>query len=415
MKNSQPDNPDESLIPAVMPTYARADIAFEKGEGVYLYDTTGRKYLDFGSGVAVNNFGFSHPHLVSALKEQADKLWHTSNLYRIPGQEKLAKRLTSRTFADTVFFTNSGAEAMECAIKIARNYQYSNGKPERYRIITFDGCFHGRTLTTIAASGEEKLVKSFGPQVDGFDHAPFPVQRAEVEKLITSETAAIAIEPVQGEGGIRPVTPECLQVLRDLADEHDLLLIFDEVQCGMGRSGAFFAHQLTDVTPDVMAIAKGIGGGFPLGACLATEKAAAGMTAGTHGSTYGGNPLATAVGNAVLDLIEEDGFMKNVQDISDALRIALVKLRSNHPESIELVRGQGLMLGLKLTYPPAELVAEALKEGLLLVAAADNTVRLLPPLIITKEHVTEAADILSKVLTTIERKHAAAQIDSEEE
>lgn len=408
MKNSRTDMPEESTIPPVLPTYARADLEVERGEGVYIFDTTGKKYLDFASGVAVNCLGHCHPHLVKALKEQSDKIWHCSNNFRIPGQERLAERLTAATFADSVFFTNSGAEAVECAIKMARRFQWAVGKPERFRVIGFNGSFHGRTLATIAAAGQEKLLNGFGPPVEGFDHVPFGDINA-VRAAITRETAAILIEPVQGEGGIRPASASFLKALRDLADEHEILLILDEIQCGMGRTGRLFAYQYTEVQPDIMATAKGIGGGFPLGACLATDKVGRAMTAGSHGSTYGGNPLAMAVGNAVFDVITGDGFLEQVCKTADRMRTRLLKFAKAHGDVIDEVRGQGLMLGLRLKGEPPAFVTAARENGLLLVPAGDNVVRLLPPLIITEEHVEEATAILEATIKEFEDRKAAAE------
>tara|TARA_B100001939_G_scaffold348106_1_gene372712 strand:+ start:10479 stop:11732 length:1254 start_codon:yes stop_codon:yes gene_type:complete len=415
IKNSKNDNTEESLVPPVLPTYARANVAFVRGEGVYAYDREGNRYLDFGSGIGVNNLGYCHPALVAALTDQASKIWHTSNLYRIEGQERLAERLVTESFADSMFFTNSGAEALECAIKMTRKYFYDKGEADRNRIITFEGCFHGRTIATISAAGSEKLVKGFGPLLDGFDHLPFYKDMNKVEKAVTEETAAILIEPVQGEGGIRPVSPENLQKLRDIADKHGLLLIFDEVQCGMGRTGKLFAHQWSDVTPDILATAKGIGGGFPLGACLARDHVAQCMTAGSHGSTYGGNPLAMAVGNAVLDVLLAKGFLEHVDSMSYELRKSLVKLGATYPDVIELVRGMGLMLGLKLKVPVPDFVAEALNNKLMVIGAADNTVRLLPPLIITEEHIEEALAKLEKTCQTLNKALAAARQATETE
>ena len=400
MKNSRLDDPQQSLMPPLLPAYARADLRVERGEGAYLYDIDGKRYLDFVAGVAVNCLGHCHPALISALETQARKLWHTSNLFRIPGQEELAVRLVEATFADTVFFGNSGAEAVECAIKMARKYHFHAGKPERFRIITFEGAFHGRTLATIAASGQEKLLKGFGPKVDGFDQVPFGDLEA-TRAAIGPETAAIMIEPVQGEGGVRPASTEFLQGLRALADSHGLLLIFDEIQCGMGRSGKLFAHEWTRVTPDIMAAAKGIGGGFPLGACLATARAAEGMTVGSHGSTYGGNPLAMAVGNAVLDEILKPGFLSGVTKIADYMRAELVALTNRHPAVIDGVRGLGLMLGVRLKLPPAEIVPAARARGLLVAVAGDNVMRLLPPLIIERAHVDEAIALLDETFAAV--------------
>ena len=381
------------MIAPVLPTYARAPLSFEKGEGPWLFDTNGDKYLDFGAGIAVCALGHAHPRLVEALEGQARRLWHTSNLYRIPGQEDLARKLTDVSFADTVFFTNSGLEAMECCIKMARKFHSHNGEPKRWRIITFEGSFHGRSLATIAAAGGEKLTAGFGEMPGGFDHVPFGDHDA-LKAAITDETAAIMVEPVQGEGGIRPVPPQCLRGLREMCDEHGILLIFDEIQCGMGRTGALFAHELSGCAPDIMGVAKGIGGGFPLGACMATESAASGMTAGTHGSTYGGNPLAMAVGNAVVDVMTEEGFLDHVSEMAGLMRQRLAGLQDQFPDVIESVRGEGLMLGLKLKAPNAAFVEAARAVKLLTVPAADNVVRILPPLTITAEHVDFAITAL---------------------
>ena len=345
----------------LLPTYARTPFAFDRGEGSWLVTTEGERYLDLGAGIAVSALGHSHPHLVEALKAQAEKLWHTSNLYTIPEGERLADRLAALTFADTMFFTNSGAEALECAIKMARKYQSASGRPERYRIITFSGAFHGRTLTTIAAGGNQKYLDGFGPPVDGFDNVPFGDHEA-LKTAIGPETAAILVEPVQGEGGIRVVPPQCLRGLRDLCDEHGLLLMFDEVQCGVGRTGTLFHYEQAGVEPDVMAVAKGIGGGFPLGACLATAEAAKGMTLGTHGSTYGGNPLAMAVGNAVLDIVAEEAFLAEVRRKGLLLRQRMAELKDRHPAVIEEVRGEGLLMGVRTVVPNTDLVAAAREE-----------------------------------------------------
>jgi acetylornithine/N-succinyldiaminopimelate aminotransferase len=369
-------------------TYSRAPLRFERGEGVWLITETGERYLDFGAGVAVTSVGHSNPHVVGALKEQADKVWHLSNIYEIPGQERLAKRLTDATFADKVFFTNSGAEALECAIKTARRYQFSKGHPERFHIITFEGAFHGRTLATIAAGGQEKYLEGFGPKAPGFDQVAFGDIEA-VRAAITEATAAILIEPVQGEGGVRPATPEFMKALRQLCDENGLLLILDEVQTGVGRTGKLFAHEWSGVTPDIMAVAKGIGGGFPLGACLATSEAASGMKAGTHGSTYGGNPLAMAVGSAVLDIILADGFLQQVRDVALVFRQGLASLKDRYPDVIEDVRGEGLLLGIKAAVPSAELLQAIRAAHLLGVPAGDNVIRLLPPLVVTAEEARE--------------------------
>jgi len=389
--------------PAVLPTYARADVAFVRGEGADLYAEDGTRYLDFGGGIAVNALGHAHPHLVKAITEQASRLWHTSNLYRIPDQERLAKRLVDATFADTVFFGNSGVEAIEASIKMARRYQYKHGHPERFRTITFEGAFHGRTLAAIAAGGQAKYLEGFGPKTDGFDQVPFGDIEA-VKRAVVPETAAILIEPIQGEGGLRPATPEFLRTLRKICDEQGLLLIFDEVQTGVGRTGKLFAHEWSGVTPDIMAIAKGIGGGFPLGACLATERAASGMTVGSHASTFGGNPLAMAVGNAVLDVVLAPGFLEHVEKVANFARQQLAGLVAAHPKVFEDVRGQGLMLGLKLRVPNTEFLAELFKQKMLAVGAGDNVVRLLPPLIVSEGDVREALTHLSAAADAMEKK-----------
>jgi acetylornithine/N-succinyldiaminopimelate aminotransferase len=378
-----------------MPTYARADVAFAKGEGVYLRATDGRRFLDFGAGVAVDILGHCHPRLVEALTAQAESLWHCSNLYRIPGQERVAKRLVDSTFADTVFFCNSGAEAIECGLKLARRYHDENGEPGRFRVITCDGAFHGRTLATIAAGGQAKHLKGFGPDVDGFDHVSFG-NLNEMRAAVTDETAAILVEPVQGEGGIRPADADYLKGLRALADEFGLLLFFDEVQSGMGRTGKFFAHEWAGVAPDVMAIAKGIGGGFPVGACLATERAAKCMTEGSHGSTFGGNPLAMAVAEAVLDVVLGDGFLDRVGRVAERLWKGLRALARAHPRVVAEVRGLGLMAGLVCAVDSKLFNAKLLDEGLLAILAGDNVVRLVPPLIIEDRHVDEALAILER-------------------
>ena len=376
---------------ALYETFARAPLAFEKGEGSWLIASDGSRYLDFAGGIAVNSLGHGHPHLVAALTEQAGKLWHVSNLYHVPGQERLAERLVATTFADKVFFTNSGAEALECAIKTARRYQYVSGHPERFRIITFEGAFHGRTLATIAAGGQQKYLEGFGPKVEGFDQVPFDDLKA-LEKAVTPDTAAILIEPVQGEGGIRPVPGATLKRLRELCDTHDLLLIFDEVQCGIGRTGKLFAYEWSGTAPDIMAIAKGIGGGFPMGACLATEDAAKGMTAGVHGTTFGGNPLAMAVGNAVLDVVLADGFLDEVQRKALLMKQGLAAIADEFPEVFEGIRGVGLMLGLKCRLPNGRVNAALREQKLLAVPAGDNVVRLLPPLNVSDEEIRLALE-----------------------
>jgi len=384
---------DGPVITAVMPTYARVDVVFDRGEGAWIFDTEGRRYLDFASGIAVNALGHAHPHLVAALTEQAGKLWHTSNLYRIGGAERLAQRLVDSSFADTVFFTNSGVEAWECGVKVCRKYHYENGHPEKVRIITAGGAFHGRTMTAIAASKSEKMIKGFGPMIEGFDQVAFG-NLNELRAAITPETAAINIETVQGEGGIRPASLDYLRAVRKVCDEFGLLLFLDEIQCGMGRTGKLWAYEWADIVPDVLCAAKAIGGGFPLGACLATEEAAKGMVPGTHGSTYGGNPLAMACGNAVLDVMLAPGFLDGVDRIGRVLWHRLVDLVARHPKVLTEVRGAGLMLGLKGVVPASDIVDRVRAHGMLTVGAGDNVVRLLPPLIIDESHVDEALRIL---------------------
>ena len=376
---------------ALFDTYARAPLTFERGEGSWLVADNGQRYLDFGAGIAVNSLGYSHPHLVAALTEQAGKLWHLSNLYEIPGQTRLAERLVDASFADKVFFSNSGAEAVEGAIKTARRYQYVNGHPERFRTITFEGAFHGRTLATIAAGGQAKYLEGFGPKADGFDQVPFDDIDA-VEKLIGPETAAILLEPVQGEGGIRPFPAQSLRRLRELCEKHGLLLIFDEVQCGVGRTGKLFAHEWSGVTPDIMAVAKGIGGGFPMGAILATEAAASGMKPGIHGTTFGGNPLAMAVGNAVLDVVLADGFLDEVGRKALLIKQGLAAVADEFPEVIDEIRGAGLLLGVKCKVPNATFNAALRDQKLLAVPAGDNVIRLIPPLTATDADIREALD-----------------------
>jgi acetylornithine/N-succinyldiaminopimelate aminotransferase len=385
----------------LLPTYARAELSFEKGEGAWLYGRDGERYLDFGAGIAVNALGHAHPHLVQALTEQATKVWHTSNLFRIPEGERLAKRLVENTFADVVFFSNSGAEANEAAIKMARKHHAANGHPERFRIVTFEGAFHGRTLATIAAGGQAKYLEGFGPKVEGFDQVP--VEDIEALKaVIGPETAALMIEPIQGEGGVRTVSNAFLRELRSLCDKHGLLLIFDEIQTGVGRTGKLFAYEWTGVTPDIMSVAKGIGGGFPMGACLATSDAARGMTVGTHGTTFGGNPLAMAVGNAVLDVILEPGFLKEVERKALLLKQRLAELKDRHPSVIADVRGQGLMMGLRTVVPNTEFVTAARAQKLLLIGAGDNVVRLLPPLIIGDAEISDAVNRIDAACLAIE-------------
>ncbi len=378
-----------------MPVYSRADIQFERGEGAYLFDSDGRRYLDFASGIAVTSLGHCHPRLVATLTAQANKLWHTSNLFRVPGQEALARRLIELTFADTVFFTNSGVEAWECGVKLIRKHFYSKGQPEKNRIIVIEGAFHGRTLGAISASKAEKMVKGFGPLLDGFDQVAFG-NLNELRAAITPETAAINIEPILGEGGIKDPGVEYLRSLRQIADEFGLLLFFDEIQCGMGRTGKLFAYEWARITPDVMSVAKAIGGGFPVGACLATEDAASGMVAGTHGSTYGGNPLAMAVAKTALDLIAEPDFLANVRDQAGALRERLTAIVARHPSVFSELRGVGLMLGLRCVEPVTSLsMVDTLRRyGMLSVGAAENVVRLLPPLIIGAAEIDLASEII---------------------
>ena len=387
----------------ILPTYARVDLAFERGEGAWLIATNGDRYLDFTSGIAVNALGHAHPRLVAALVEQANKLWHVSNLYRIPEAERLAERLCEVSFADNVFFTNSGAEAMECAIKMARKYQSASGRPERFRLITFEGAFHGRTMATIAAGGQKKHLEGFGPPVEGFDQLPFGDLEA-VKRAVRPQTAGILIEPIQGEGGVRVASPAFLRALRLLCDEHGLVLIFDEVQTGIGRTGSFFAYERTGVTPDIMAIAKGIGGGFPLGACLGSAEAAKGMTVGTHGSTYGGNPLATALGNAMLDVTLAPGFLDHVRRIGLLFKQRLAELKDRHPAVLAEVRGEGLLIGLRTIVPNAKLVDAMRAEKMLAPAAGDNVVRLLPPLIAGEAEISEAMARIDRACIAIERE-----------
>ncbi len=390
------------MISALLKTYNRAPVAFERGEGARLFSTDGEVFLDFGAGIAVCSLGHAHPHLVAALKSQAENLWHTSNLYEIPGGERLATRLVENTFADVVFFTNSGAEALECTIKMARKYHSANGAPEKYRFITFDGAFHGRTLATIAAGGKAQYLEGFGPVVDGFDQVPFGDLDA-VKAAITEETAAILIEPVQGEGGIRVVENGFLKALRQICDDHGLLLALDEVQCGVGRTGKLFAHEWAEIEPDIMAVAKGIGGGFPMGACLATQKAGSGMTAGVHGTTFGGNPLAMAVGNGVLDVVLEEGFLDNVRQRGLRLKQKLAGLADEFPDIIEDVRGSGLMMGLKCKVPNGDMVKALFEQKLLVIPAGENVVRIIPPLIISDDDLDEAVGKLEAACTHLRR------------
>jgi acetylornithine/N-succinyldiaminopimelate aminotransferase len=393
------------MIPSVLPTYNRAALQFVKGEGSWMIEADGRRFLDLGAGIAVNALGHAHPALVAALTEQAQKIWHVSNLYQIPQQQELADRLVAATFADTVFFTNSGTESCELAVKMARKYWYEKRQPERTDIIAFNGSFHGRSSAGIAAAGSEKMTKGFGPLLPGFIHLDWGDHDA-LHAAINERTAAILIEPVQGEGGIRPLPDHCLKGLRALCDETGTLLILDEVQCGMGRTGRLFAHEWAGVSPDIMMVAKGIGGGFPLGAVLATENAASGMTAGTHGSTYGGNPLACAVGNAVMEIVADPAFLEGVRARAGGLRQKLEALVAAHPDVFEEVRGAGLMLGLKCKLPNLDMVAAGYAQQVITVPAGDNVIRLLPPLNISEEDIAEAIDRLDRAAATLEAQRA---------
>ncbi|MGJ8556021.1 MAG: aspartate aminotransferase family protein [Sulfitobacter geojensis] len=388
------------MISSVLPTYSRAPLSFVSGAGSWLTEADGRRFLDLGAGIAVNALGHAHPALVETLTAQAGQLWHTSNLYQIPQQQALADRLVEHTFADTVFFTNSGTEACELAVKMARKYFYDKGQPERVEIITFDGSFHGRSAAGIAAAGSEKMTKGFGPLLGGFKHLPFGDHDA-LNAALSDKTCAVMVEPVQGEGGIRPLPDACLKGLRDLCDEHGILMILDEVQCGVGRTGKLFAHEWAGVTPDIMMVAKGIGGGFPLGAVLATENAASGMTAGTHGSTYGGNPLGCAVGCTVMDIVSDPAFLAEVNRKASLLRQKLEGLIALHPDVFESVRGTGLMLGLKCKVAPMDVVNAGYDQEVITVPAADNVVRLLPPLTITDEEIAEAVNRLDAAAATL--------------
>ncbi|QDL99267.1 aspartate aminotransferase family protein [Rhodopseudomonas palustris] len=384
----------------LLPVFARADVAFERGEGVWLHGTDGERYLDFTSGVAVNALGHCHPHLVEALQQQATRLWHMSNLFKSPDGERLAARLCEHSFADMVFFCNSGAEAVECALKMARHYHFSKGAPERTRVITFEGAFHGRTLGTLAATGAAKYLEGYGPPLEGFDQLPLGDLDA-VKTAIGPHTAAILIEPLQGEGGVRSPEPSFFRALRELCDAHGLLLIFDEVQTGMGRTGELFAHNRFGVAPDIMALAKALGGGFPIGACLSTAEAARGMAPGAHGSTFGGNPLAVAVANAVLDVMLQPGFFDDVKRSSLLLKQKLAGVVDRHPQVLSEVRGEGLLLGLKAVVPSPELIAALRAEKLLTVGAGDNVVRLLPPLIVSEAEIDEAIGRLERACVVL--------------
>ena len=383
------------MISALMPTYNRADVAFDRGDGAWLFATDGRRFLDFGSGIATSSLGHAHPHLVAAIAEQAGRVMHTSNLYRIPGAERLAARLVDATFADSVFFCNSGAEANEGLVKMMRRAMHERGQSERYRVICFEGAFHGRTLAMLAATGNKKYLAGFGPEVDGFDHVPFNNMNA-LRDAIGPQTAGVLLEPVQGEGGVRPASLDFLRDLRAACDEFGILLGLDEVQCGMGRTGKLFAHEWAGITPDIMSIAKGIAGGFPMGAVLATEAAARVLTPGTHGTTFGGNPLACAAANAVLDVMLAPGFLTDVDRKARRLWHALVDVVRDQPDVLEDVRGAGLILGLKARVPNTELQQAFMAEGLLTVAAGDNVVRLVPPLVLTDADVDTAIAMIRR-------------------
>ena len=388
------------MIPSILPTYSRAPLTFVKGEGSWLIEADGRRFLDLGAGIAVNALGHAHPKLVAALTEQAQAVWHTSNLYHIPAQQKLADMLVDKTFADTVFFTNSGTESCELAIKMARKYWYEKGETDRVEIIAFDGSFHGRSSAGIAAAGSEKMTKGFGPLLPGFTHLPFG-DHAALTAAVSDKTAAIIVEPVLGEGGIIPLPDACLKGLRDLCDQHGILMILDEVQCGVGRTGKLFAHEWAGVSPDIMMVAKGIGGGFPLGCVLATENAASGMVAGTHGSTYGGNPLGCAVGCAVLSEIADDVFLAEVNRKAGLLRQKLEGLIAGHPDIFDSVRGTGLMLGIKCKAVNMDVVNAGYAHGVITVPAADNVIRLLPALNITDDDITSAIDLLNQTAESL--------------
>ena len=384
---------------SVLNTYSRKKISFKKGKGCYLYSSKGKKYLDFVQGIAVNSLGHSNDYLNKAINKQSKKLWHVSNVFIIPEQEKLAKRLTQKTFADYVVFQNSGAEATEAAIKIARRYFYSKGQPKKNRILCINKSFHGRTLATIFASNSKKMMEGFYPKVDGFDHFNFGDHK-DLEKKITKKTAAIMVETIMGEGGIKVIPDFCLRHLRKLCNKKKILLILDEVQCGIGRTGKFFAYEHAKIKPDIVPIAKGIGGGFPIGACLMTKKVASGMTPGSHGTTFGGNPLAMSVGNAVLDVIFKKGFLRNVQQTSKYFHNELQNLKKKYPKVSLEVRGMGLLLGLKISKDQNKFINKLLENKLLAVRAAENVIRLLPPLNVKKKNIDEAVAILNKVCKT---------------
>ncbi len=380
---------------SILGTYARRNISFKEGKGCYLFSDNGEKYLDFVQGIAVNILGHCHEHLVKTIKEQSSRLWHVSNVFVIPEQEKLAKKLTENTFADFVCFQNSGSEATEASIKIARKYFHKIGKPEKNRIITFEGAFHGRTLAALFAANNPKHTEGFGPKVEGFDQIPFADHEA-VKKAINKNTAAIMIETIMGEGGIKVVPDFCLKGLREICDEKEILLILDEVQSGIGRTGNFFAFESSGISPDIVPIAKGIGGGFPLGACLVSKKVSVGMTPGTHGSTFGGNPLAMSVGNAVLDVVLEKDFLKQAREKSKYFYDGLSNLKKNYPKIISEVRGVGFMLGLKLLPDSNEFLERLMENKMLAVKASENVIRLLPPLTVQKKEIDEALNKLEK-------------------
>ncbi len=385
-------------------TFARIGLRFTRGNGAWLISDNGERYLDFTSGIAVNALGHNHPKLVKAIEEQANKLWHVSNLFQSPEQEKVAERLCANSFADKVFFCNSGAEAMECAIKTARRYQYVSGHPERYEIITFEGAFHGRTLATLAAGGQEKYLEGFGPKAQGFIQIPFDDEKA-LRAAISEKTAALLIEPIQGESGLRPVPKQFMQLLRRICDENGLLFIVDEVQTGMGRTGKLFAYQWSGIKPDIMALAKGLGGGFPIGACLATKEAAKGMTAGTHGSTFGGNLLAMAAANAVLDVMLADGFLDHVNAMANLFKQGLASIIDRFPDVVESIRGVGLLTGLKCVVKNTEVIAAMRDEKLLGVGAGNNVIRLLPPLTVTEDEIRDGLHRIEKAVQLVSNAH----------
>lgn len=399
---------DQSSAQPLYDTFTRIGLRFERGNGVWLISDSGERYLDFTSGIAVNALGHSHPRLVHAIKTQAEKMWHISNLFQSPEQERLAQRLCVNSFADKVFFCNSGAEALECAIKTARRFHYVNGHPERYEIITFEGAFHGRTLATLAAGGQEKYLTGFGPKADGFVQVPFN-DEAALRAAINEHTAAILIEPIQGESGLRTVPKEFMVLLRQLCDENGLLFLVDEVQTGMGRTGKLFAYEWSDIVPDVMSLAKGLGGGFPIGACLATRNAAKGMTAGTHGSTFGGNLLAMAAANAVLDIMLEDGFFAHVNAVANLFKQGLASIIDRFPDVVNSIRGIGLLTGLKCVVPNGEVIAAFRDEKLLSVSAGNNVVRLLPPLNVTEEEIRDGLHRIETAIRSISNANKQKQ------